>query len=266
MSSSTASVLPRDQGSGNSDQASFDELVTTATGTLSGDEVLLANVSGERTDFIRLNNSEARQAGTVEQRTLTVDLIDGQRHTGGSFRLSGDRSVDDARLAALLGQLREQRSLVADDPFLLYNTEPNSTERIERGSIPEPDAALAEIRSAGRGRDLVGIYASGDTFQGFANSLGQRNWFQSSAFNLDWCFYLRADKAAKNLYAGFDCSCCRTTEHSDCEPTRPSRPRCSRCWSPGRRCRRSSRSARTPPTAWPRISSRRASCDPIRCR
>jgi predicted Zn-dependent protease len=93
---------------------------------------------------------------------------------------------------------------VADDPFLLYNTEPTSTERIERGSIPAPDAALAEIRSAGKGRDLVGIYASGDTFQGFANSLGQRNWFQSSTFNLDWCFYLRADKAAKNLYAGFD--------------------------------------------------------------
>ena len=35
-------------------------------------------------------------------------------------------------------------------------------------------------------------------------TLGQRNWFQSSTFNLDWCFYLRADKAAKNLYAGFD--------------------------------------------------------------
>ncbi len=188
----------------NPEQAYFDELVTAATAKLTGDEVLLANFAGERTDFIRLNNSDVRQAGTVDQRTLTVDLVEGRRHTGGSIRLSGDRSVDDARLATLLGQLRDQRSLVADDPFLLYNTEPTTTERIERGSIPEPDAALGEIRSAGKGRDLVGIYASGDTFQGFANSLGQRNWFQSSTFNLDWCFYLRADKAAKNLYAGFD--------------------------------------------------------------
>ena len=189
---------------GSNDQAYFDELITAATATLTGDEVLLANVSGERTDFVRLNNSDVRQAGTIDQRTLTVDLVEGRRHTGGSIRLSGDRSVDDARLATLFAQLREQRALVADDPFLLYNTEPSSTERIERGSIPEPDAALAEIRAAGKGRDLVGIYASGDTYQGFANSLGQRNWFQSSTFNLDWCFYLRADKAAKNLYAGFD--------------------------------------------------------------
>ena len=202
MSDTTPIVVPRAQGAGN--QGYFDELVTDATATLTGDEVLLANFSGERTDFIRLNNSDVRQAGTVDQRTLSVDLVSGQRHTGGSIRLSGDRVVDDARLASLLEQLREQRAFVADDPFLLYNTEPTSTERIERGSIPEPDAALAEIRSAGTGRDLVGVYASGDTFQGFANSLGQRNWFQSSTFNLDWCFYLRADKAAKNLYAGFD--------------------------------------------------------------
>jgi len=186
------------------DQTYFDDIVTSATAMLTGDEILLANIAGERTDFIRLNNSAVRQAGTIDQRTLSVDLVQGQRHTAGSVRLSGERHTDDLRVGALLSQLREQRAFVADDPFLAFNTEPVSTSRVESGSIPEPDAALAEIRKAGRSRDLVGIYASGDTFQGFANSLGQRNWFQSSTFNLDWCFYLRADKAAKNLYAGFD--------------------------------------------------------------
>ena len=204
MSAATTGAGLAHPGAGNHDQGYFDELVTAATATLTGDEVLLANISGERTDFIRLNNSDVRQAGSVDQRSLTVDLVDGQRHTGGSIRLSGERSIDDARLVVLLAQLREQRAFVADDPFLLYNTEPTSSERIERGSIPDPDTALATIRSAGRDRDLVGIYASGDTFKGFGNSLGQRNWFQSSTFNLDWCFYLRADKAAKNLYAGFE--------------------------------------------------------------
>jgi predicted Zn-dependent protease len=185
------------------DQAYFDALVTAATARIVGDEVLLANLSGERTDFIRFNKSDVRQAGSIDQRTLSVDLIDGLRHTAGSVRLTGERDTDDARLAALLGTLRDQRQHVGDDPFLLYNTDVTSTERFEAGSIPEPADALADIRGAGRGRDLVGIYAAGDTFQGFANSLGQRNWFESSTFNLDWCFYLRADKAAKNLYAGF---------------------------------------------------------------
>ncbi len=186
------------------DQSYFDELVTAATAKLVGAEVLLANVAGERTDFIRLNHSDVRQAGTVDQQTLTLELVEGQRHVAGRIRLTGDRAVDEGRVASLIGQLREQRSHVSDDPFLLYNTEPRSTERIERGAVPDPAAALADIRAAGAGRDLVGIYASGDTYNGFANSLGQRNWFQSTTFNLDWCFYLRADKAAKNLYAGFE--------------------------------------------------------------
>lgn len=188
------------------DQDYFDRLVTAATAGLVGDEVLLANVAGERTDFVRLNHGDVRQAGSIDQRTLTVDLIEGQRHTAGRIRLTGDKPVDDSRLATLLAQLRDQRRLVDDDPFLLYNTEPQSTERTEGGVLPEPAAALADIRAAAGGHDLVGIYAAGDTYSGFANSLGQRNWFQSSTFTLDWSFYLRADKAAKNLYAGFEWS------------------------------------------------------------
>jgi predicted Zn-dependent protease len=184
-------------------QSYFDELVDAATARLHGGEVLLANVTGERTDFVRLNHNEVRQAGTIEQSHLGVDLIEGRRHTAGSITLTGDRTADDARLARLLEQLRDQRRHVSEDPFLLYNTAPASTERIERGDLPTAEAALADIRAAGRGRDLVGIYAAGDTFSGFANSLGQRNWFQTATFNLDWCFYLRADKAAKNIYAGF---------------------------------------------------------------
>ena len=193
-------------GTPTDNQSYFDELVTAATTQLIGDEVLLANVAGEQTDFIRLNNNDVRQAGTVEQRRLTVDLVEGRRHVAGSISLTGEAGVDNARVASLLAQLRDQRRLVADDPFLLYNDTPTSTERIERGAIPEPADALRDIRAAGEGHDLVGIYASGDTFNGFANSLGQRNWFQSATFNLDWCFYLAADKAAKNLYAGFDWS------------------------------------------------------------
>jgi predicted Zn-dependent protease len=200
----TRSGVNRSGVSATDNQTYFDELVGAATTGLVGDEVLLANVSGERTDFIRLNNNDVRQAGTVEQRRLTVDLVAGQRHVAGGITLTGDRAVDEARVGALIAQLRDQRRLVADDPFLLYNDTPVSTERIERGAIPDPAEALRDIRAAGEGLDLVGIYASGDTFSGFANSLGQRNWFQSATFNLDWCFYLEADKAAKNLYAGFD--------------------------------------------------------------
>ncbi len=183
-------------------QGYFDDLITWATSQLSGDEVLTASLSGEDSDFVRFNNGAVRQAGSVRQRYLSIDLISGSTHCGGGVQLAQDRDLDRARLGGLLGDLRERLRLVPPDPYLSYATDVQSTERLDAGGLPESATAIDEIQSAASGRDLVGIYAAGDTFTGFANSLGQRNWFQSATFNFDWSFYLQADRAVKNLYAG----------------------------------------------------------------
>lgn len=180
----------------------FDELVAWATARLEGPEVLIASLSGEDSDFVRFNGGAVRQAGSVQQRSLSVDLIAGDTHCDASIQLAQDPEIDRARLGALLLELRERRRVVPADPYLLYTTEPTSTERVMRGTVPESSAAIAEIQAAGANTDLVGIYAAGSTYAGFANSLGQRNWYQSETFNFDWSFHLRADKAVKNLYAG----------------------------------------------------------------
>jgi predicted Zn-dependent protease len=62
------------------------------------------------------------------------------------------------------------------------------------------DQALA----AARGRDLVGFYAGGTLYRGFANSLGQRNWHEVDSFDFDWSLYHEGDQAVKTSYAGFD--------------------------------------------------------------
>ena len=181
----------------------FDEVVGWATESLQADEVLLAATHGEATDFVRFTRGDVRQAGSIQQMRLSLDVISGRRHAEGSVMLSNDPGMDRVRVADLVARLREQRALVPDDPYLAFNTEPVSSESIGERTLLDPADALGRIRTAAGGQDLVGIYAAGDTFSGFANSLGQRNWHQSATFNLDWSFHLRADKAAKNLYAGF---------------------------------------------------------------
>jgi predicted Zn-dependent protease len=182
----------------------FDELISWASSQLTGEEVLTASLSAEESDFVRFNRGEVRQAGSVQQRQLTIDLIEGSSHAEGGVQLSQDRALDQARVTTLLDQLRQQRALAPPDPFLAYATdaEAGSSEQVHPGTVPQPDLAIDRIRTAAAGHDLVGIYAAGNSYAGFANSLGQRNWFQSSTFNFDWSFYLRADKAVKNLYAG----------------------------------------------------------------
>jgi predicted Zn-dependent protease len=70
--------------------------------------------------------------------------------------------------------------------------------------LPPAETVVDTVLRAANGLDLVGIYAAGPVYRGFANSLGQRNWHEATSFSLQWSLYHRADKAAKTTYGGFE--------------------------------------------------------------
>lgn len=182
----------------------FYALADAISVSLQGDEVFTCTFHGEDSEFVRLNQSAIRQPGAVQQRSLSLDLIQGRRHAPGSITLSGDVEMDRERLDELVDGLRERLPYLPEDPYLLYATEGQNSETHGDNRLPAAEDAAAELLRAGEGRDLVGIYASGGTYAGFANSLGQRNWFSSYSFNADWSFYYEKDKAVKTAYAGFN--------------------------------------------------------------
>lgn len=180
----------------------FDDLVTWATGTLQGDEVLLASLRGETSDFVRFNHASVRQAGSVQQQSLSVDLISGRNHAEGSVTLTGHAVTDRPRVTALLDGLRAQRAVLPEDPYLLFATDGVDSERSVTGALPAAADAVDAVAAGATGNDFVGIYAAGSTYEAFGSSMGQRNWFDAATFNLDWSLHLRGDKATKNAYAG----------------------------------------------------------------
>jgi predicted Zn-dependent protease len=184
-------------------QTYFNETADYLRTLLRGDEVFTCALSAEESAFVRFNRNRVRQAGTVEQRWLSLDLIEGRRHAAGGATLSGDAETDRARLATIVEQLREQRQHLPEDPYLLYATEGDSTQTVDQSRLPSGAEAAHQIESACRGHDLVGIYAAGAIHAGFASSFGQRNWYTRHSFNLDWSFYLEGDRAVKAGYAGF---------------------------------------------------------------
>ncbi|MFV0258290.1 MAG: metallopeptidase TldD-related protein [Acidimicrobiales bacterium] len=181
----------------------IDELVTGATAGLHGDEVLMVSAQGEYSDFVRFNRSLVRQAGSVEQLYAEVDLSSGARHAAMTLGLSFDPDLDRAALAAALDRLRDQRRALPDDPYFAYATDAVSTSHTNPGRLPAPDELVDTVTAAAAGHDLVGIWAAGTQFSAFANSLGQRNWFASTTFNLDWSLFLPNNQAIKRSYAGF---------------------------------------------------------------
>ncbi|MDF1702579.1 MAG: metallopeptidase TldD-related protein, partial [Planctomycetota bacterium] len=185
-------------------QQYFHDLADHVGTLIQGDEVFTASFAGEESDFVRFNQGAVRQAGTVTQRAIGVDLIDGSKHAGGSVTLSGDVAEDKRRLAGLVQGLRAKIPHLPEDPYLLYATDVQSSERHGEAELPDADRSLGQIQAASKGRDLVGLYAAGEISSGFANSLGQRNWYDTRSYNLDWSFYHQQDKAVKASYAGFD--------------------------------------------------------------
>ena len=181
----------------------FRELSAKILARLDDSEVLLITLAGEQSDFVRLNRNCVRQAGTVSQQTLHLELNRGQKQTSAQFNLSGDSIMDMERATVLLKQQRELLPYLPDDPFIHYATGRHDTHYIAENKLPDAAEVIDEVINTAAGLDLVGIWASGEMVHGFANSFGQFNWHQTNNFNFDWSVYLQADKAVKQNYAGY---------------------------------------------------------------
>ena len=181
----------------------FFDLAETLNRECGAGEVLLASLAGERSDFVRFNKALVRQAGTVEQRYLTLRLVRDSRQASATMAICGDSS--DLDLAKrTLSRVRDMLGTLPEDPWLLLPDTVTSTNFERRGALPAAERVVEQAVSEAQGHDFVGFYAAGTIHRGFADSRGQRNWHEVDTFNFDWSAHLKADKAVKEGYAGFD--------------------------------------------------------------
>lgn len=184
-------------------EAYFEAIVSAVQRALAAGERFTATFDAEDTDFVRMNRGKVRQPGSVSQRYLTVRLIDGARHAEHTMSLTGHVGPDTDAVRDAVASLRAAVPELADDPLLLLPADVRNSRSVREASLPPAESVVDEILRAADGTDLVGIYAAGPIYRGFANSDGQRNWHATTAFNLQWSLYHRADKAVKSGYAGF---------------------------------------------------------------
>lgn len=185
-------------------KAYFYELMDKAEASLQKGEELLLAFQGEDSEFCRFNQGKVRQIGKVQHDRLQVRLIKDQRHATCELTLAGQMGEDAGRVKNTLQSLRQMLPLLPADPYLLINREPKSSERREKNQLPSLEQWTEAIRQETQALDFVGIQAAGGMYRGFANTLGQRNWYENYSFNLDWSVYHATDKAVKANYAGLE--------------------------------------------------------------
>ena len=184
----------------------FSDLAAWLDAALRPGEIYTCTLDAEVSDFVRMNHGKIRQPGTVAQRYVRLRLIAGRKHAEHCLTVCGDLARDRELLAQALSALRDTVADLPDDPHLDYATDVHSSRVVRSAPLPPPESTIATVLDAAKGLDLVGIYAAGPVYRGFANSLGQRNWHEVTSFNLQWSLYHRADKAVKMSYSGFDWS------------------------------------------------------------
>ena len=185
-----------------SQEQQFQALVGWLQGNLREPEQFTLSYDAESSEFIRFNHAKVRQAGHVQQASLSFKLINDGRHANVGITLAGDPQVDRQRLAEGLQQLRETLPLLPQDPYLLLNYNGWQSQNVQDHPLPDTAQVVEAISRAADGLDLVGFYAAGPVSRGFASSAGAFGWHQANSFNFDFSLFHANGQAVKASYAG----------------------------------------------------------------
>ncbi|EIK95969.1 putative protease [Pseudomonas sp. M47T1] len=157
--------------------------------------------SAEESQFIRFNHGQVRQASQVKQIDATLRLICNERHASETLNLTGDVDTDRARLGEALVQLRALLDVLPADPYLQLDNQVFASDRLPDGSLPGADELIEQVGALSAGLDMVGIYAGGPMYRGFASSWGGRGWHVAISASLDFSLFHANGEAVKITYA-----------------------------------------------------------------
>lgn len=182
----------------------FNRLVTALLNELQGEEYLILQLIGERSQFVRFNRAKVRQTGCVNDATLRMTLIQGQRTNSFECPLTGHWDTDWQQARSALLDLKQEIVQLPDDPYLVL-PEGNATSReIHSGNLLAPEAIVDSILPTVDGLDFTGIYAAGSLVRAYADSVGQKHWFSTDSFALDYSLFTADGQAVKGNFAGSD--------------------------------------------------------------
>ena len=180
----------------------FEELSQAVFSAVGTDEQASLYFQGERSDFVRFNHARVRQIGTVDQAYAIFHLQKNNRTISEQF-ICGENAQEDARqLIRNFDSLREALEVLPEDPYAVFFDGSETRIEEDHGQNTSVHDVVQDICTTAAGTDLVGFYASGPQFFGYANHKGAYKWFSRASHVLEYSLYAHGDKAVKSGLAG----------------------------------------------------------------
>ena len=182
----------------------FNNLCESLFSNLGPGEDLVLSFDGENSQFVRFNNASVRQTGLVDDADLGLKFISNGRTCNGGFTVSGNADVDIKRGLGEIERMRSESREIPEDPYVVMPNDSASSHEIKEASGLAFEDAVDAILPAMHGTDFVGILANGRMYRGSANNLGQKHWFETESFCLDYSLVTPEHQMVKGCYAGSD--------------------------------------------------------------
>jgi predicted Zn-dependent protease len=183
-------------------ETSFDRMLAGLLESLHSDEQFTLRLQGEVSQFTRFNHAKVRQTGIVRDGSLQLKLIYKQRSSSVEFPFTGDVEIDLPQAQAALALLRVEVPQLPIDPYLVLPTGNAISREVHGGDLlPDPEVVPA-ILPVVAGLDFTGLYAAGMLIRGYADSSGQKHWFATESYTLDYSLFTSTGQAVKGTLAG----------------------------------------------------------------
>jgi predicted Zn-dependent protease len=99
-------------------------------------------------------------------------------------------------------QLQEELPLQPLDPYLVLPSGNNTSREVYIGNLLAEEAVIPAILELVQELDFTGIYAGGVVIRAYADSSGQKHWFATDSFTLDYSIFTNEQQAVKDTFAG----------------------------------------------------------------
>ncbi|MDJ0708126.1 MAG: metallopeptidase TldD-related protein [Leptolyngbyaceae cyanobacterium MO_188.B28] len=182
-------------------ETTFNALVEALMAEVKPTEAFTLTLLGEHSQFIRFNRAKVRQTGLVTDGELRLTLIQDQRTSYRILPFTGNQQADWSTIQTALADLRQEVPQLPVDPYLVTPSGESTSRESHPGCLLAPETAAAALLPGVEGLDFTGFYAGGLSVRAYADSIGQRHWFETETFNLDYSLFTADGKAVKGFFA-----------------------------------------------------------------
>ncbi|MEH2153772.1 TldD/PmbA family protein [Nostoc sp.] len=183
-------------------EVSFNRLIETLLIKKAESEQFTVKLSSERSQFTRFNHAKVRQTGCVADGWIELTLMADQRSSVRQFPFTGNWELDWQLAYPALQELRDELILLPIDPYLVLPSGTNTSREIHSGNLLAAEVVVPSVLELVAELDFTGIYAGGIVIKAYGDSSGQKHWFATDSFTLDYSLFSTSGQAVKGTFAG----------------------------------------------------------------